>query len=59
VCLCRIENNRFLNLGGNGVYLEGACIRNTFGGNEIAEVGACGVALAGAGAKYPTAAGTT
>ena len=50
---CRIERNHFFNLGGNGVYLEGACIRNTVGGNEIAEVGACGVALAGAGADYP------
>ena len=50
---CRIENNRFINLGGNGVYLEGACVRNVVRGNAIAEVGACGIVLGGAQLRYP------
>jgi parallel beta-helix repeat protein len=50
---CRIENNRFHNLGGNAIYLEGHNARNLLQGNEISQVGACGVCLAGAGGDYP------
>jgi parallel beta-helix repeat protein len=52
---CRIEHNRFVNIGGNAIYLKGPSARNRISGNEISGVGACGVCLAGAEAKeaYP------
>jgi hypothetical protein len=52
---CRIEHNRFVNLGGNAVYLKGPSARNRVEGNDIREVGACGVSLTGVEAKeaYP------
>ena len=52
---CRIEHNRFVNIGGNAIYLKGPSARNRICGNEISCVGACGVCLAGAEAKeaYP------
>ena len=50
---CRIEENRFVNLGGNAVYLDGACVRNIVCGNDMAEVGACGVVMGGAANHYP------
>ncbi|MBI3923559.1 MAG: right-handed parallel beta-helix repeat-containing protein [Armatimonadetes bacterium] len=50
---CRIQDNRFHNVGGNGVYLEGHNARNIIRRNEIGQVGACGVCLAGAGDQYP------
>jgi len=50
---CRIENNSFHNLGGNAIYMEGLNVRNLVRRNEISQVGACGVCLAGAGEEYP------
>ena len=43
---CRIEGNRFLMLGGDGVKLQGANARNEIVGNEIGHVGGSGVVLA-------------
>ena len=39
------RDNRFAHLGGNAVCLNGACLRNMVCGNDIAEVGACGVMM--------------
>jgi parallel beta-helix repeat protein len=52
---CRIEDNRFVNVGGNAIYLKGPCARNRICGNDIRCIGACGVCLAGAEANeaYP------
>jgi hypothetical protein len=50
---CRIENSRFARLGGNAVCLDGACLRNIVCGNDVAEVGACGVMMGGAPDHYP------
>jgi hypothetical protein len=52
---CRIEDNHFLNIGGNAVYLKGPSARNLIRRNEISRTGACGVSLAGkqARAQYP------
>ena len=52
---CRLEENRFLNVGGNAIYLKGPCSRNVVRGNTISHVGACGICLAGTEAKeqYP------
>lgn len=50
---CLIANNRFFNVGGNAIYLEGHNARNILRGNEIGDVGACGVCLAGSRDKYP------
>lgn len=44
---CRIEKNRFLNIGGNAIFLKGPCRRNLICGNEMDHVGAGGVCLAG------------
>lgn len=43
---CRIENNRFHNLGGDGVRLHGPDARNRITDNEFSEVGGSGVSLA-------------
>ncbi|MFN0195370.1 MAG: hypothetical protein ACKVT0_01385 [Planctomycetaceae bacterium] len=43
---CRIEENRFIMLGGDGVRLQGANARNEIVGNEIAHTGGAGVVLA-------------
>ena len=43
---CRIEENRFLMLGGDGVKLQGPNARNEVVGNEIGHVGGAGVVLA-------------
>ncbi len=43
---CRIERNRFLMLGGDGVRLQGVNTRNQVVGNEIAHVGGAWVVLA-------------
>jgi parallel beta-helix repeat protein len=52
---CSIENNRFVNIGGNAIYLKGPAARNRIVGNDIGNIGACGICLAGAEAKeaYP------
>jgi hypothetical protein len=52
---CRIQHNRFVNIGGNAIYLKGPCARNQIQRNDISEVGACGVSLTGVEAKeaYP------
>lgn len=42
---CRIENNRFHNLGGDAVRLHGPNAENRITGNEISEVGGSGVSL--------------
>jgi hypothetical protein len=50
---CRVEDNRLVMLGGDGVRLEGESTGNTVAGNEIGYVGGSGVTLAD-----PAAAGT-
>jgi len=42
---CRVEGNRFVMLGGDGVRLQGANARNEVVGNEISHVGGAGVVL--------------
>ncbi len=44
---CRIENNHFYGVGGNGVYAEGYNLRNVIRHNEINEAGGIGVCLIG------------
>jgi len=44
---CRIEDNRLVNIGGNGVYLRHHNQRNVVRRNEIGHAGANGVVLAG------------
>ncbi|MEX0728075.1 MAG: right-handed parallel beta-helix repeat-containing protein [Planctomycetaceae bacterium] len=44
---CRVEGNRFVMLGGDGVRLQGANARNEIVGNEIGHIGGAGVVLAG------------
>ena len=44
---CRIAANRFLEVGGNAVYLEDYNYRNVIQSNEIAYAGHCGVGLIG------------
>ncbi len=44
---CRIENNTFHGLGGNGIYLESYNERNMIRANKIHHVGACGVCVMG------------
>ena len=43
---CRIEDNQFFMLGGDGVRLQGSNARNRIVGNEIAFVGGAGISLA-------------
>jgi len=50
---CRITGNHFDAVGGNGVYLEGDCLRNTVEGNEFSEAGANAVCLLGTRLKHP------
>ena len=50
---CTIENNRIVNVGGNGVYLQDYAARNVVRANEIAHVGAHGVCLGGGRVRYP------
>jgi len=50
---CRIENNRFQGLGGNGIYLEGENLRNSIQYNEICDVGANGICVAGSMLQHP------
>jgi len=52
---CRVEDNRFFNIGGNAVYVKGPSARNLIRRNEIGEIGACGVCLVGIADKeqYP------
>jgi len=50
---CIVENNRIVNVGGNGVYLEGHAYRNVIRRNEICHVGANGIGLLGNEEKYP------
>jgi parallel beta-helix repeat protein len=52
---CRVEKNRFLNIGGNAVYVTGPSARNVIDRNEILQIGACGVCLVGVADKdrYP------
>jgi parallel beta-helix repeat protein len=52
---CRVEGNRFLNIGGNAVYVKGASARNIIRRNNISQVGSCGVCLVGVaeGDQYP------
>lgn len=46
---CRIEDNRFVMLGGDGVRLQGANHRHEIRRNEISHVGGAGVVLASDG----------
>jgi parallel beta-helix repeat protein len=50
---CRIENNVFYAVGGNGIYLEGYNERNIIQGNEIAYAGAIGITLIGSHYEDP------
>ncbi len=50
---CRIENNRFQGLGGNAIYLEGENLRNVIQYNEIGDVGANGMCVAGSMLQHP------
>jgi parallel beta-helix repeat protein len=44
---CRIENNQFYAVGGNGIYLEGYNTRNVIEQNEISYAGGIGICLIG------------
>ena len=56
---CRIEDNQFLNIGGNGIYLRHHNERNLIRGNEIAHVGANGIVIAGGRSSiYQSTGGT-
>jgi len=44
---CRIEKNRIVNIGGNGVYMHNFNERNLIRKNEIAYAGANGIVVAG------------
>ena len=44
---CHIENNQFVAVGGNGIYMEGANARNVIRRNEIHDAGAIGICLIG------------
>ncbi|MBT9147631.1 MAG: hypothetical protein DDT32_01393 [Syntrophomonadaceae bacterium] len=56
---CYIENNRILNIGGNGIYLRNHNERNVILGNEISYAGANGIVLAGGRHSiYQSAGGT-
>ena len=46
---CRVEDNRFFNVGGDAVSLHGPNRHNRIAGNEIAHVGGSGVSLASHG----------
>ncbi len=50
---CRIENNLFDAVGGNGIYLEGYNARNVIQGNEISHAGAIGITLIGSHYENP------
>ena len=50
---CTIENNRIVNVGGNGVYVEAYAARNVIRANEIGHAGAHGVCLGGGRMRYP------
>jgi parallel beta-helix repeat protein len=50
---CRIENNLFDAVGGNGIYLEGYNARNVVQGNEISHAGAIGITLIGSHYENP------
>jgi parallel beta-helix repeat protein len=50
---CRIENNLFYAVGGNGIYLEGYNSRNVIQGNEISYAGAIGICLIGSHYENP------
>jgi len=57
---CRIENNRLLNVGGNGIYLRHHNQRNVIRHNEICHAGANGIVLAGGRHSiYQKCGGTT
>jgi len=44
---CRIAGNRFREVGGNAVYLEGYNLKNAIQGNVICYCGSCGIAVMG------------
>jgi parallel beta-helix repeat protein len=50
---CRIENNHFYAVGGNGIYAEGYNSRNLIQGNEISYAGAIGICLIGSHYENP------
>ena len=50
---CRIENNHFYAVGGNGIYIEGYNTRNVIQGNEINQAGAIGICLIGSHYENP------
>lgn len=52
---CRISGCCFDAVGGNGIYLEGACCRNEVVENEFSEAGANSVCLLGTRLKHPFA----
>ncbi len=50
---CRIENNTFHAVGGNGIYLEGENFRNSITHNEIRLAGANGICVIGSLQRHP------
>jgi len=50
---CTIEQNRFVNVGGNGIYLQDGCERNVVRRNEIAHAGGNGIVLLGNRVSHP------
>jgi len=44
---CRVAGNRFWEVGGNAVYLEGYNLKNVIQGNEIGYSGHCGIGVMG------------
>jgi parallel beta-helix repeat protein len=50
---CVIQENRFVNVGGNGILLEGHTYRNTIRRNVISRCGANGICLLGNVGKHP------
>ena len=50
---CIVQDNQVVNVGGNGVYLEGGAYRNVIRRNEVGRVGVNGICLLGNEEKYP------
>jgi parallel beta-helix repeat protein len=50
---CRIVNNHFYAVGGNGIYMEGYNTRNVIQRNEISYAGAMGICLIGSHYENP------
>ncbi len=52
---CAVQQCRFESVGGNAVYLDGACRRNRIAGNQVARSGANGICLLGSRLRHPFA----